>query len=87
MEFTNYKQRIDAVIDYMDEGIAVIPGASLVNKSNDTSFPFRQNSHFFIVDLHLMPYSKRDLLITNKLTAIKFVYMTSSSITYSIPHE
>jgi len=46
MELTNFSERREKILDQMDEGIAFYPANTLMHKSNDTEFPFRQNSHF-----------------------------------------
>ena len=46
MELTNYKERIERLYDLMDEGIAIVPSAKYVQRSNDTDYPFWQNSNF-----------------------------------------
>jgi Xaa-Pro aminopeptidase len=46
MELTNFKARRDQVLEQMKDGVAFYPAHSIVQKSNDTEFPFRQNSHF-----------------------------------------
>lgn len=46
MELTNYKERINELYSMMDEAIAIIPSAKYVQRSNDTDFPFWQNSNF-----------------------------------------
>ena len=46
MEITNFKARRDSVLSMMKDGVAIIPAASHLVRSNDTEFPFRQSSHF-----------------------------------------
>ena len=46
MELTNYRERISNLFNLMEEGIAIIPSAQYVQRSNDTDFPFWQNSNF-----------------------------------------
>jgi len=42
-----YIKRRKRLLDKIDEGIIFIPSASLKNRSNDTDFPFRQNTDFY----------------------------------------
>lgn len=47
MELTSFEQRQRKLADQMIPGsLAIIPAASLVTKSNDTEYPFRQDSNF-----------------------------------------
>lgn len=46
MKLTNFKARRDKVLSMMEDGIAIIPAATHLTRSNDTEFPFRQNSNF-----------------------------------------
>ncbi|MCF8060304.1 MAG: aminopeptidase P N-terminal domain-containing protein [Bacteriovoracaceae bacterium] len=46
MEETSFISRQDNLLKSIDEGIVIIPGAGLKQKSHDTEFPFRQNSDF-----------------------------------------
>jgi Xaa-Pro aminopeptidase len=47
MNEMTYKQRRDRLLSKMEEGIAVLGTATLKTRSNDTEYPFRQNSDFF----------------------------------------
>ncbi len=47
MNELTYKVRRDALLAMMDEGAAVIGAATLKVRSNDTEYPYRQNSDFF----------------------------------------
>ncbi len=42
-----FKARRQKVLTQMDNGIALIPSASMQVRSNDTEFPFRQESNFY----------------------------------------
>jgi Xaa-Pro aminopeptidase len=46
MEATSFRNRIEALAELMQTGAAIIPSAQYVQKSNDTDFPFRQDSNF-----------------------------------------
>ena len=46
MESTNYKNRRIATISKLKDGIAILPAATHMTRSNDTEFDFRQNSNF-----------------------------------------
>ncbi len=46
MESTNYKSRRIATISKLKDGIAILPAATHMTRSNDTEFDFRQNSNF-----------------------------------------
>ncbi len=46
MEETNFIKRQNNLLSAIEEGIVIIPGAGLRQKSHDTEFPFRQNSDF-----------------------------------------
>ena len=43
----NYKNRRNKVLEQMASGVAVLPSASMQIRSNDTEFPFRQESNFY----------------------------------------
>lgn len=43
---TQFIKRQDNLLERTGPGVVIIPGASLVHKSHDTEFPFRQNSDF-----------------------------------------
>ncbi|WP_345987431.1 aminopeptidase P N-terminal domain-containing protein [Sulfurimonas sp. HSL1-2] len=47
MNEMTYKQRRDRLLSKMEEGIAVLGTATLKTRSNDTEYPYRQNSDFF----------------------------------------
>lgn len=46
MQSTDFKQRRNNLFDMMDDGIAILPAAHHATRSNDTEYPFRQNSNF-----------------------------------------
>ncbi len=46
MEMTSYKMRQNNLLEKIEEGAFLIPSNKLMHKSNDTEFPFRQNSFF-----------------------------------------
>ena len=46
MELTSFEQRQKNLVEMMEPGLAIIPAANFVTKSNDTEFPFRQDSNF-----------------------------------------
>jgi len=46
METTSFESRIHALGDLMETGLAIIPASQFAQKSNDTDFPFRQDSNF-----------------------------------------
>jgi len=47
MKNNMYKDRRQNVLAQMDNGIALIPSAAMQVRSNDTEFPFRQESNFY----------------------------------------
>ncbi|UFS62024.1 aminopeptidase P N-terminal domain-containing protein [Sulfurimonas sp. HSL-3221] len=47
MNELTYKQRRDGLLAQMEEGAAVLGTATLKTRSNDTEYPYRQNSDFF----------------------------------------
>ncbi|MHC3995297.1 aminopeptidase P N-terminal domain-containing protein [Thiomicrolovo sp. ZZH C-3] len=47
MNESTYKQRRDRLLAQMEEGAAVLGTATLKTRSNDTEYPYRQNSDFF----------------------------------------
>ncbi|WP_345969692.1 aminopeptidase P N-terminal domain-containing protein [Sulfurimonas sp. HSL1-6] len=47
MNELTYKQRRDRLLAQMEEGAAVLGTATLKTRSNDTEYPYRQNSDFF----------------------------------------
>ena len=46
MENKIFKERRNALLQHIKDGVAVLPAATSVTKSNDTDFPFRQESNF-----------------------------------------
>lgn len=56
---TDFKKRRETLNDMIAKGIAIIPSAKLVTKSNDTEFPFRQNSNF----KYLTGYPEHDAIL------------------------
>lgn len=46
MQSTDFAQRRERLFDKMENGIAVIGSNIFMQRSNDTDFPFRQNSNF-----------------------------------------
>jgi Xaa-Pro aminopeptidase len=46
MEETGYKSRRERLLDQIEDGIAIIGSGKYKKRSNDTDFPFRQNSNF-----------------------------------------
>ncbi len=54
-----YKDRRQKVLAQMDMGIALIPSASMQTRSNDTEFPFRQDSNFY----YLTGFNEPDALL------------------------
>lgn len=47
MKNTNFINRRKKVLEQMHSGVAVIPSAQMQTRSNDTEFPFRQDSNFY----------------------------------------
>lgn len=47
MNQTHFLYRRQALLQQMEEGVAIIPAASHVHRSNDTEYPYRQNSDFY----------------------------------------
>ncbi|MDF1880244.1 aminopeptidase P N-terminal domain-containing protein [Sulfurimonas sp. MAG313] len=47
MKTTTYKNRRNKLLEMMQEGVALIPSALLQIRSNDTEFPFRQDTSFY----------------------------------------
>lgn len=43
---TDFIKRQDKLLELAGEGVIIVPGAKMVQKSHDTEFPFRQNSDF-----------------------------------------
>ncbi len=46
MDLTNFTDRIDRLFEMMNDGVAIIGSAKYQTRSNDTEYPFRQNSNF-----------------------------------------
>ncbi|EQC49798.1 aminopeptidase P N-terminal domain-containing protein [Bacteriovorax sp. DB6_IX] len=46
MQSTDFANRRERLFEKMDNGIAVIASNTFMTRSNDTEFPFRQNSNF-----------------------------------------
>jgi len=60
-----YNQRRHRFFDLLDEGIALLTSANFVSRSNDTEFPFRQESNFYYLsgiteDHCIMVFEKRE---------------------------
>lgn len=60
-----YNQRRHRFFDLLDDGIALLTSADFVTRSNDTEFPFRQESNFYYLsgiteDHCLMAFEKRE---------------------------
>ena len=47
MKNTPFKNRRQKILDQIDNGVALVPSASMQIRSNDTEFPFRQESNFY----------------------------------------
>jgi len=47
MKELDYKKRRDALLACMDDGVSVIAAAEYKTRSNDTEYPFRQDSNFY----------------------------------------
>lgn len=47
MNETHFFERRRRLLDLMDEGVAIIVSAPLQTRSNDTEYPYRQNSDFY----------------------------------------
>ena len=54
-----FKDRRQKVLAQMDNGIALVPSASMQVRSNDTEFPFRQDSNFY----YLTGFNEPDALL------------------------
>jgi len=59
MENINFINRRKKVLAQMNEGIAVIPSGTMKMRSNDTEFPFRQESNFY----YLTGFNEPDALV------------------------
>ncbi len=54
-----YKNRRNIILKQMDDGVSLISSASLQTRSNDTEFPFRQESNFY----YLTGFNEPDCLL------------------------
>jgi len=54
-----FKNRREKLLEQMQEGIALIPSGSMQIRSNDTEFPFRQESNFY----YLTGFDEPDCLL------------------------
>jgi len=54
-----YKNRRNKVLEQMSDGVALIPSGSMKMRSNDTEFPFRQESNFY----YLSGFNEPDCLL------------------------
>jgi len=54
-----YKDRRNKILNQMDNGIALLPSAKMQIRSNDTEFPFRQESSFY----YLTGFDEPDCLL------------------------
>jgi Xaa-Pro aminopeptidase len=54
-----YKDRRQKLLSQMGDGIAIVPSASMQVRSNDTEFPFRQESNFY----YLTGFNEPDALL------------------------
>lgn len=59
MKNTPFKNRRKKILDQMASGIALIPSGSMQVRSNDTEFPFRQESNFY----YLSGFNEPDCLL------------------------
>ena len=59
MKNINFENRRDKVLKQMKDGIALIPSAKMQTRSNDTEFPFRQESNFY----YLTGFNEPDCLL------------------------
>ncbi|PHR54276.1 MAG: xaa-pro aminopeptidase [Arcobacter sp.] len=59
MENKNFKNRRDKVLEQMTNGVALIASGSMHIRSNDTEFPFRQESNFY----YLTGFNEPDCLL------------------------
>lgn len=65
MQDSLYKARRDALLTAIDEGVVILSAATLQTRSNDTEYPFRQDSNFyymsgFLEDNAYIVLSKKD---------------------------
>ena len=47
MNTNNYKARRDKLIKTMGNGVTILKGAPAQTRTNDTEYPYRQDSDFF----------------------------------------
>ena len=59
MKNTPFKNRRNKILDQMNSGVALVPSASMQMRSNDTEFPFRQESNFY----YLSGFNEPDCLL------------------------
>lgn len=59
MKNTPFKNRRKKILDKMTNGVALIPSGSMQVRSNDTEFPFRQESNFY----YLSGFDEPDCLL------------------------
>jgi len=59
MKNTPFKNRRKKLLDMMEEGIALVPSGTMMTRSNDTEFPFRQESNFY----YLSGFDEPDCLL------------------------
>jgi Xaa-Pro aminopeptidase len=59
MKNTIYAKRRKKLLSQMQDGVALVPSASLQMRSNDTEFPFRQESNFY----YLSGFNEPDALL------------------------
>ncbi len=59
MKNSPFKNRRKKILDQMTNGVALIPSASMQMRSNDTEFPFRQESNFY----YLSGFDEPDCLL------------------------
>lgn len=65
MQESLYKARRETLLNQIDEGVIILSAATLQTRSNDTEYPFRQDSNFyymsgFLEDNSYMVLSKKD---------------------------
>jgi len=59
MNNTIFKNRRNKILEKMEDGVALIPSGSMKVRSNDTEFPFRQESNFY----YLSGFDEPDCLL------------------------
>lgn len=59
MKNTPYKHRRKNILAQMQDGVALVPSAFMQTRSNDTEFPFRQESNFY----YLTGFNEPDSLL------------------------